>query len=1572
MAVGAGGSPVGVVWWGRGALVSWSWHLSLDSLRLGVSAGSSGVLGRVSDPGGGQRGPGAPSDGHRTLAGAAVRTMSALRRHDASGVCPPAPCDRPSPASPRGTLSRSQSAGMVYTKFEKASAQAVCLAIFHPKRPWVLISFESGLIELWDHLMDQKLMSFSEHVGPVFGLAFHPSLPMFASGGHDQKVRLWDTDTGALIHTFVGHQDYVTVVDFHAEQPWLLSGSDDQLVKVWNWQSRTRLADLVGHTNYVTAAAFHATSDLVASSSLDHTLRVWDLSPLKTKTASGIQRVAMQVLTLPLTVVTKHSLGQLHSRPINDMVWTDTTAYTMATAGDDSSVRLWKYTPGDSDSPGTLVGQATLTGFDSYPVVSVNCSSRGMLVAANSNGLLKFYDLETRAYIDSVCVPPPLLPGQRGGGGAPDSKFEFFTTHPTQDLMALIYTSGVKVVSTQRERPASVQGRDGKTIYYISDNKMYSRAVGGSSVGLGTLRKEISGLNSFGAGRLALRPTGLQVSDGETFPALVDYFDGVNYTSVCIDPSRERTGRGKSRRTDIQQAFGPSACSPAVQVLVPPVLCDGLVAVLGQSRDYVSVWDAGQFGWVEEGKGARKVVVDQGVITVLPGGHNRVLLVYQSKIQLLDIVEKRVLATCVNTLISPDAEGGGRAKGNFKYSVVGNRIHPMYTGEDRGVRDLPRQMWPYYIALLSSHRVDILKVSTSREIDGAYKVSMSRISHVTLKSRVKGGVWSQLIKSRCFFSVAESTAGIEKGLYDEVPRTVFVFSTLTHICYISPATQSKAGSGVLTSINRPLYPALLDEASSKFWYVERSGVPRPIPLEGSLGALGEGIRIARRACEWLVSGSKGGCEGLMGQLTPLAVELARVVKRASASHLGLSPIVYLSSMSPPPQHIAEALVERACNEAHRRIPLDVVLSLIPSPSLDFIRLLHSDTYLRTASSPAALDKLKVLTASACLKGAREGRLRTATDVLWESLETGYNEELLEACLAVFAMSGWEEGLEFLRRTGEGTEVGALASLLLDGSCAEGLEACGYSGLAEWVRSNRGGDGAGSPIIACSDIEDIRDSPEDESPLWERLERLVGMAINGRASEDKEVVLLRSLVDEAGSAPQPPRRGRRETWATMEEDGGAEEGDWDIEDDDAESASPPEDRGEARRGKEGNGDSEGWDGGHSVSSPSPTETTTGPSESDATEARRPGEFQPPKHNQPPWASWEGTDHPYTRLVTNFYRTGEFENFFENFEEIAGRLRSGQVGSAAELLEKCGVSLPRQDRRGKSRPSTPSLRSTGMLAEAARLCAASVIPLSLPPFPDRVVFYPRTQAPSDPSATMAPNTTEPALVEQMDGIKLLVTKGKVHSALAELRSLIPKIFFAGGSDDDLNRLLREAGGYCCGVYSDTERRKLKERNAGEESLEDHVEELRLHFAFPHYAMDPEHQLLALRQGITVFARSGLGESAAMLARRVLGLSKGGVAVEKRTLDRMKKLSSADPATTRDAVAMFESCPALEDFDVERFALDTFEYLESPAYCPVCNASFSPGLAGRECPCCTCGVVAEGRRELCGVGGMGAGGE
>jgi WD40 repeat protein len=68
------------------------------------------------------------------------------------------------------------------TKFETKSNRVKGLS-FHPKRPWILASLHSGVIQLWDYRMGTLIDRFDEHEGPVRGVHFHKSQPLFVSGG---------------------------------------------------------------------------------------------------------------------------------------------------------------------------------------------------------------------------------------------------------------------------------------------------------------------------------------------------------------------------------------------------------------------------------------------------------------------------------------------------------------------------------------------------------------------------------------------------------------------------------------------------------------------------------------------------------------------------------------------------------------------------------------------------------------------------------------------------------------------------------------------------------------------------------------------------------------------------------------------------------------------------------------------------------------------------------------------------------------------------------------------------------------------------------------------------------------------------------------------------------------------------------------------------------------------------------------------------------------------------------------------------------------------------------------------
>ena len=78
------------------------------------------------------------------------------------------------------------------TKFESKSSRVKGLA-FHPKRPWILTSLHSGVIQLWDYRVGTLIDKFDEHDGPVRSVDFHAQQPLFVSGGDDYKIKVCES-----------------------------------------------------------------------------------------------------------------------------------------------------------------------------------------------------------------------------------------------------------------------------------------------------------------------------------------------------------------------------------------------------------------------------------------------------------------------------------------------------------------------------------------------------------------------------------------------------------------------------------------------------------------------------------------------------------------------------------------------------------------------------------------------------------------------------------------------------------------------------------------------------------------------------------------------------------------------------------------------------------------------------------------------------------------------------------------------------------------------------------------------------------------------------------------------------------------------------------------------------------------------------------------------------------------------------------------------------------------------------------------------------------------------------------
>lgn len=338
------------------------------------------------------------------------------------------------------------------TKFETKSARVKGLS-FHPKRPWILTSLHSGVIQLWDYRMCTLIDKFDEHEGPVRGICFHGQQPLFVSGGDDYKIKVWNYKQRKCLFTLLGHLDYIRMTTFHHEHPWVLSCSDDQTIRIWNWQSRSCLSVLTGHSHYVMSCMFHLSEDLIVSASLDQTVRVWDISGLRKKNitpgASGIadqfRNPGSTELFGQTDAIVKHVL-EGHDRGVNWAAFHPTLPLIISGA-DDRQVKLWRMNESKAWEVDTCRGH--------YNNVScVLFHPRQELIMSNSEDKsIRIWDMTKRTCLNTF--------------RREHDRFWVLTAHPTLNLFAAGHDAGMLIFKLERERPAFVVHQN--ILYYVKD-----------------------------------------------------------------------------------------------------------------------------------------------------------------------------------------------------------------------------------------------------------------------------------------------------------------------------------------------------------------------------------------------------------------------------------------------------------------------------------------------------------------------------------------------------------------------------------------------------------------------------------------------------------------------------------------------------------------------------------------------------------------------------------------------------------------------------------------------------------------------------------------------------------------------------------------------------------------------------------------------------------------------------------------------------------------------------------------------------------------------------------------------
>lgn len=155
----------------------------------------------------------------------------------------------------------------------------------------------------------------------INGLVFGTDMLVTATGFPDDDLQRWSLDDGTAVSFPNGHSDAVTSLAFNGDL--LASGGDDAVVILWQ-MAETNIEEVmrldVGRGGWISDLAFNPGGTLLAAATLDGDVIVWDVS------SGALQEVA----SLP------------HDDPVFAVAL---SADTLATSGEDPTIRLWDITP---------------------------------------------------------------------------------------------------------------------------------------------------------------------------------------------------------------------------------------------------------------------------------------------------------------------------------------------------------------------------------------------------------------------------------------------------------------------------------------------------------------------------------------------------------------------------------------------------------------------------------------------------------------------------------------------------------------------------------------------------------------------------------------------------------------------------------------------------------------------------------------------------------------------------------------------------------------------------------------------------------------------------------------------------------------------------------------------------------------------------------------------------------------------------------------------------------------------------------------------------------------------------